>query len=77
MGNRKGAKKGESHKPGNHEKGKKKSWIDLHCQGIVDNISKKAYQLLKVLTRRKQGQSNTIRDKNGNCLAEAQDILTR
>ena len=61
--------------------GGKKSWIDLHCQGIVDNIKKniseKVYQLLKVLTKRKQGEANTIRDKNGNCLAEAQDILTR
>ena len=61
--------------------GEKKSWIYLHCQGIVDNIKKniseKAYQLLKVLTKRKQGEANTIRDKNGNCLAEAQDILTR
>ena len=62
------------------KKGKRESWIDVHCQGTVDNIkniSKKAYQLLKVFTRRKQGQANTIRDKNSNCLAEAQDIPTR
>ena len=30
--------------------------------------SKKACQLVKVLTNTKQGQTNTIQDKNGNCL---------
>ena len=74
MGQRKGVKNSSNNKPRkqeDHEKGgKKESWIDLHCQGIVGNIKKnvneKAYQLLKVLTSTKQGQANTIHGKNGN-----------
>ena len=60
---------------------KKESWIGAQCQDIEDNIgkndSKKAYQLVKTLTITKQGKTNTIQDKYGNCLTETNDILNR
>ena len=59
----------------------KESWIDVQCQDIEDTVkknnSKKAYQLVKTLTSTKQGQTNTIQDKNGNCPTETLDILKR
>ena len=59
----------------------KESWIDVQCQDIEDNIrkndSKKAYQLVKTLTSPKQGKTNTIQDKEGNCPTETSDILNR
>lgn len=39
--------------------------------------SKKTCQLVKVLTNTKQGQTNTIHDKNGNCLTEAPRVRKR
>ena len=51
------------------------------CQDIEDNIrknsSKKAYQLVKTLTRAKQGKTNSIQEKDGNCLTETNDSLER
>ena len=41
------------------------------------NNSKKAHQLVKELTRSKQGKTTTIQDKAGKCLTEEQDILKR
>ena len=59
----------------------KRVWVDLQCQDIEDNIrkndSKKAYELVKTLTSTKQGKTNTIQDKDGNCLTETNDILNR
>ena len=59
----------------------KESWIDVQCQDIEDNIrkndSKKAYQLVKILTSTKQRKTNTIQDNDRNCLSETNDILNR
>ena len=59
----------------------KESWIDVQCQDIEDTVkknnSKKTYQLVKTLTSTKQGQTNTIQDKNENCPTETLDILKR
>ena len=59
----------------------KESWIDVQCQDVEDNFrkndSKKAYQLVKTLTITRQGKTNTIQDKDGNCPTETSDILNR
>ena len=53
----------------------------MQCQDVEDNIrknnSKKAYQLVKTLTSTKQGKTNTIQDKDRNCLTETNNILKR
>ena len=64
---------------------KKKAWenqrIDGQCQGIKENLqknnSRKAYQLVKELTRSEQGRTTTIQDKAVKCLTEEQDVLKR
>ena len=62
-----------------YKKKAKESWIDVQCQdfeyNLRNNNSKKAYQLVKTLTSTKQGKTNTIPDKDGNCLTETNDIL--
>ncbi|CAH3163089.1 unnamed protein product [Porites evermanni] len=75
---------------GKHKASRRRTWhspnggyqdqIDyIMWQDIEDNIrrndSKKAYQLVKTLTSTKQGKTNTIQDKDGNCLTETNDIL--
>ena len=65
------------------EKGMKKgkeNWIGEKCQNIDDclkNNSKKAYKLVQDLTATKQERTTTIRDKDGTCLTENEDILKR
>ena len=44
---------------------------------IRKNNRKKAYQLVKTLTSTKQGKTNTIQDKDGNCLTKTNNILKR
>ena len=39
--------------------------------------SKRAYQLVKELTSKKQGRSSTIQERSGNRLSEEQKILSR
>lgn len=57
-----GAKK---YRAGNQEE----SWIVVQSQyGDIVYNSKKACQLVKVLTNTIQGQTNTPQDKNGNCI---------
>ena len=81
-------RKVQSSEPGNYKKSIKKakeSWIDLQTYDLLQDIedtvkknnSKKAYQLVKTLTSTKQGQTNTIQDKNRNCPTETLDILKR
>ena len=41
------------------------------------NNSKRAYQLVKDLTSKKQGRSSTIQEKSGKCLTEEKEILSR
>ena len=43
----------------------------------MKNNGKKAYQLVKSLTSTKQGQTNTIQDKDWNSLTETHEILKR
>ena len=59
----------------------KQTWIEEQCAGIEEglskNNSKKAYQLVKDLTKEKQAKVNTIQDKNGICLTEEKEIMER
>ena len=59
----------------------KETWLQSQCQEVEaclkKNNSKKAYQLVKDLTTKKQGKSTTIQDKSGNCLTEENEILNR
>ena len=59
----------------------KETWIQGQCQEVEaclrKNNSKKAYQLVKDLTTKKQSKSTTIRDKSGKCLTEENEILNR
>ena len=59
----------------------KETWIQGQCQEVEaclrKNNSKKAYQLVKDLTKEKQGKSTTIQDKSGKCLTEENEILNR
>ena len=59
----------------------KETWNEEQCQGVEENRqknnSKKAYQLVKELTRSKQGRTTTIQDKAGKCLTDEQNILER
>ena len=59
----------------------KKDWIGAQCEEIETclnkNNSKRAYQLVKDLTAKKQGRSSTIQDKSEKCLTEEKEILSR
>jgi len=59
----------------------KENWIEEQCCDIEDNLkknnSKKAYQLVRELTKPKQGRVSTIQDKSGKSLTEEKDILHR
>ena len=59
----------------------KETWIQGQCQEVEaclrKNNSKKAYQLVKDLTTRKQDKSTTVQDKSGKCLTEENEILNR
>ena len=59
----------------------KETWIEEQCQGIDDSLkrnnSKKAYQLVKKLTSKKQERPTTIQDKQGKIQTEEQEILGR
>ena len=85
--NRRGETEGEKEYRAANQKVKKgmikarENWIEDKCQEIEENLrqnnSKKAYQLVKELTRAKQERTITIQDKTGKCLTEEQDILKR
>jgi sorting nexin-29 len=59
----------------------KEDWITEQCNAIETNFktnnTKKAFQVVKNLTRSKQSRPSTILDKNGKCLTESKDILNR
>ena len=44
---------------------------------LIKNNSKKAFQIVKDLTRKKQLKVSNIQDKNGKCLTKASDIAER
>ena len=59
----------------------KESWLESKREEIDLNLkynnSKRAYQLVKELTSKKGNRSSPILDKNGKCLTEDKDILSR
>ena len=59
----------------------KEDWIGQQCteieSSLLKNNSKKAFQIVKDLTRKKQPRVSTIQDENGKCLTEASDIAKR
>ena len=59
----------------------KETWIQGQSQEVEaclrKNKSKKAYQLVKDLTKEKQGISTTIQDKSGKCVTEENEILNK
>ncbi|XP_068245324.1 uncharacterized protein [Palaemon carinicauda] len=59
----------------------KEDWIGKQCTEIEEklekNNSRRAFQIVKDLTKPKQARVSTIRDKAGNCLTEEEDILKR
>ena len=59
----------------------KEDWIETQCTEVEDNLKhnnhRKAFQMVKKLTRQKQSRVNTIQDNQGRCLTETQDILNR
>ena len=59
----------------------KEDWIGKQCKEIEENLgknnSRRAFQIVKDLTKPKQARVSTIQDKSGNCLTEEEDILKR
>ncbi|XP_072016924.1 uncharacterized protein [Amphiura filiformis] len=59
----------------------KENWIGQQCEEVESSLNKsnsrKAYQLVKNLTTVKNSRSATIQDKNGKCLVEDKEILSR
>ena len=59
----------------------KQKWIDDQCEEIehstATNNTKKAYQLVKTLTKQQQGKVNNIQHKGGKCLTEGEDKTKR
>ncbi|KAK3893242.1 hypothetical protein Pcinc_002931 [Petrolisthes cinctipes] len=59
----------------------KQRWITEQCTDIEENLAfnntKKAFQLVKDLTKEKQAKVNSIKDKRGNSLTEEKEILER
>ena len=59
----------------------KEDWIERQCAEVEENLkhnsNKKAFQVVKELTKQKQSRVNTIQDSQGHCLTETQDILNR
>ena len=57
----------------------KENWIGEQCSEIEDNLrknnSKKACQLVKDLTKVKQGKATTVQEPSGKCLTEERQIL--
>ena len=62
-------------------KNAKKAWIERQCtdveQHLTRNNSRKAYQMVKDLTAKKQGRPTCIQDKSGKCLQEEKEVLHR
>ena len=59
----------------------KQKWIDGQCEeiehSIATNNTKKAFQLVKTLTKQQQGNVNNIQHKGGKCLTEGEDKTKR
>ena len=59
----------------------KVGWIEKQCtdieKSLAKNNSKRAYQIVKELTQKKQARVRNIQDKEGNCLTEEKAIADR
>ena len=59
----------------------KQKWIDDQCEEIehsmATNNTKKAFQLVKTLTKQQQSKVTNIQDKDGKCLTEGEDKTKR
>ena len=59
----------------------KQKWIDDQCEdiehSIATNNTKKAFQVVKILTKQQQSKVNNIQDKDGKCLTEGEDKTKR
>ena len=59
----------------------KEEWIEKQCteieECIMKNNSRKAYQMIKELTQRKQANVNNIEDNKGSCLTEEKAVIGR
>ena len=59
----------------------KEDWISHQCfeveTSLRRNNCKKAFQIVKDLTKQNQPRVNSIKDKDGHCLTESQDIVNR
>ncbi|XP_071497554.1 uncharacterized protein [Diadema antillarum] len=59
----------------------KENWIEQKCADIETNLernnSRKAFEIVKSLTKQEQSRATTIQDKNGKCLTESGDITAR
>ena len=59
----------------------KEDWIEKQCADIEDSLNKnnsrRAFQVVKELTKQRQSRVSTIQDKKGNCLTEEKDITER
>ena len=57
----------------------KENWIGKQCSEIAENLrtnnSKRAYQLVKVLTTVKQGKVTTVQIRSEKCFTEERQIL--
>jgi len=56
----------------------KEEWIEKQCteieESLTKNNSRRAYQIVKELTKQKQARVSNIQDKKGNCLTEKKEI---
>ncbi|XP_068229351.1 uncharacterized protein [Palaemon carinicauda] len=59
----------------------KEDWIGKQCTEIEEklekNNSRRAFQIVKDLTKPKRARVSTIQDEAGNCLTEEEDVLKR
>lgn len=59
----------------------REKWIEDQCTEIEEcinsNNSKKAFQVVKDLTKKKTAKVSSIQDEAGNCLTEEKDIINR
>eukprot|EP00745_Piridium_sociabile_P019023 TRINITY_DN2876_c1_g1_i4.p1 TRINITY_DN2876_c1_g1~~TRINITY_DN2876_c1_g1_i4.p1 ORF type:complete len:404 (+),score=105.74 TRINITY_DN2876_c1_g1_i4:2-1213(+) len=59
----------------------REDWIEKQCTEVEDSLNKnnsrRAYEVMKDLTRQRKSRVSSIQDKKGNCLTEDKDIIGR
>ena len=62
-------------------KKEKEDWVNRKCKEIdtcfTHNNTKKAYQIVKDLTKSKQRTSTNIQNKYGNCINDKKGVIIR